>query len=313
MADWVVGVDLGGTKIDIGLVDGDNRVVQRQRIPTQNEQGGTAVVERIARVIEGFATALPPREKVTALGICTPGPVDHVSGSLLTLVNLPGLSNTPLRALLEDRLRIPVRLEHDAKAAALGDFHYGAGKGARSMTYTVVGTGVGAAIILNGELYYGEGFASGEVGHITIDRYGEMENSGVRGAVQRYCSGPNLARRYSEAMLTTVTPEGTPITGGYVAGRAQQGDPVALRIVQEAGEALGIAIASMAMILDIELNVIGGGVVALGDLLLEPARQMMRRYCFQALGARVKIVPTALGDDGPVLGCAYMARSVLNT
>jgi glucokinase len=308
--DYVVGVDLGGTKIDIGLIDPDNRIVDRTRIPTQHEQGGQAVVERIGHVIAEFTRKIP-YANVTALGICTPGPVDHVTGALLTLVNLPGLSNTPLRDLLANHLQIPVRLEHDAKAAALGDFHYGAGRGARSMTYTVLGTGVGAALILNGELYYGEGGAAGEIGHITIDRDGEMENSGVRGAVQRYASGVNLARRYAEAMVTQNTPDGAPITGGYVAQRALAGDPVAVRLVAEAGEALGIAIASMAMILDIELNVVGGGVAQLGDLLLEPARRIMPRYCFGALAPRIKIVQTALGDQGPLLGCAWMARDAL--
>jgi glucokinase len=304
-------VDLGGTKIDIGVIAPDNQIVARARIPTHNEQGGAAVVERIARVIDEFRRDLPAGARLQALGICTPGPVDHIEGKLLTLVNLPGLSHAPLRQLLADRLGIPVRLEHDAKAAALGDFHYGAGRGARSMTYIVIGTGVGAAIILDGQLYYGEGNAAGEVGHITIDRDGEMENSGVRGAVQRYTSGPNLARRYSEAMLTTTAPDGEPITGEYVATRALEGDPVALRLIQEAGEALGIAVASMAMILDIETNVIGGGVARLGDVLLTPARLAMLRYSFSALGARVKIVATALGDAGPLLGCAYMARTLI--
>ncbi|MDX2139223.1 MAG: ROK family protein [Chloroflexota bacterium] len=309
MTDYVIGVDLGGTKIDIGVIAPDNQIVARARIPTHNEQGGTAVVERIGRVIDEFRRDLPTNARLQALGICTPGPVDHSEGKLLTLVNLPGLSHAPLRQMLADRLGIPVRLEHDAKAAALGDFHYGAGRGARSMTYIVIGTGVGAAIIIDGQLYYGEGNAAGEVGHITIDRDGEMENSGVRGAVQRYASGPNLARRYMEAMVTQVTPDGDPITGGYVAKRALEGDPVAVRLVAEAGEALGIAIASMAMILDIELNVVGGGVAALGDLLLEPARHAMRRYCFAALAARLRLEQTALGDTGALLGCAWLARN----
>ena len=310
MTDYVLGIDLGGTKIDIGLIAPDNTIVARQRIPTQGDQGSAAVVERIAAVVDSFMPQLPAGSRISATGICAPGPLDHVEGRLLTLINIPGLSNAPLRDLLQNRLGIPARLEHDAKAAALADFHYGAGRDARSMTYTVLGTGVGSAIIINGELYYGEGNASGELGHITIDRDGEMENSGVRGAVQRYASGPNLARRYAEAMVTHTTPEGEPITGGYVAKRAQEGDPVAVTLVKEAGEALGIAIASMAMILDIELNVVGGGVAALGDLLLEPARQMMRRYCFAALAQRVRIEQTALDDRGALLGCAWLARNV---
>ncbi len=309
---WVVGVDLGGTKIDMGLVAPDNTVSARRRIATESELGAASVVERIAEVVEAFASQVPAGEKIAALGICTPGPVDHINGELLTLVNLPGLSNTPLRALLSERLQMPVRLEHDAKAAALGDFHYGAGKqhGVRSMTYTTIGTGVGAAIILDGQLYYGDGNASGEVGHITIDRHGEVCPCGTRGCVETYMSGPWLAKRYERGLSIAGAAPDELITGELVAQLAENGDPLALNVVTEAGEALGIAIASMAMLFDIELNVIGGSVAKLGEMLLEPARQTMPEYCFRALGERVKIVPTALGNNGPVLGCAWLARQV---
>lgn len=313
MDEWVVGVDLGGTKIDIGLIAPDNSIVARQRIGTESEKGADSVVERIAEVVESrtFKVQVPSGEKIAALGICTPGPVDHVNGELLTLVNLPGLSNTPLRALLAERLGIPVRLEHDAKAAALGDFHYGAGKkdSAHSMIYITIGTGVGAAIILDGHLYYGDGNASGEIGHITIDRYGEQCHCGTRGCVETYMSGPWMAKRYERALTQAGKVSKEPITGELVAQLAERGDITARYIVTEAGEALGIAIASMAMIFDVELNVIGGSVAKLGDLLLEPARRTMPEYCFRALGERIRIVPTALGNNGPLLGCAWLARN----
>ncbi|MDZ4763977.1 MAG: ROK family protein [Chloroflexota bacterium] len=307
MSDYVVGVDLGGTKIDIGLVDADNRIVARRRIPTQSEQGGAAVVERIADVLADFA-----RETGTtavALGICTPGPVDHVSGTLLTLINLPGLSNTSLRALLAERLGIPVKLEHDAKAAALGDFHYGAGRGARSMAYITIGTGVGAALILDGQLYYGDRNAAGEIGHITIDRYGEVCSCGTRGCVETFMSGPWLIRRYLRAAAGRGVLFDTNITGERLAELAQSGDILARQVITEAGEALGIAVASLAMLVNVDLNVIGGSVAKLGDLLLDPARRTMPQFCFRALGAGVQILPSALDDRAPILGCAWLARA----
>lgn len=312
MSKWVVGVDLGGTKTDIGLVAPDNSIPARRRIATESGRGAASVVERIAEVVESFKPELPPGEQIAALGICTPGPVDHVTGTLLTLVNLPGLSHTPLRALLSERLQIPVRLEHDAKAAALGDFHYGAGSDARSMTYITIGTGVGAAIILDGHLYYGDGNASGEVGHISIDRAGEQCACGTRGCVETYMSGPWMARRYERALADLGKTPDQPTSGERIAQLAEAGDALALQIVTEAGEALGMAVASMAMILDVQLNVIGGSVAKLGDLLLEPARKTMPQFCFRALGERVRIVPTALGNNGPLLGCAWLARQTLS-
>lgn len=129
MSDWVVGIDLGGTKIDVGLVSPENVIVGRERVPTLAVEGPASVVERIARCVEGLTQLLPDGQRVAALGICCPGPVDHESGMLEDPPNLAGLTFVPLRRLLADRLGIPVRLEHDAKAAALGELHFGAGRG----------------------------------------------------------------------------------------------------------------------------------------------------------------------------------------
>lgn len=309
MSEWVVGVDLGGTKIDLGLVDAENKIVARRRIPTENEKGPADVVERIAQIVSEFEREVP--ERIAAMGICTPGPVDHISGTLLTLVNVPGLSNTPLRQMLADRLKIPVRLEHDAKAAALGDFHYGAGRGSRSMIYIVIGTGVGAAIIIDGQLYYGDRNSSGESGHMTVNPNGELCTCGTRGCLETYTSGPWLARRFETALVDAGRTVYQTITGELVAQLAGQGDEIALKIVREAGEALGIAVASMAMVLNIDLNVVGGSVVKIGDPLFEAARKTVPNFCFKAVGEGVRVVPTALGDDGPILGCAWMAREAL--
>ncbi len=311
--NWVIGIDLGGTKTALGLISPDNRVVAHRRMPTDADQGPQAVVERIARLVAELESELPAGEKVAALGICTPGPVDHVSGTLLTLVNLPGLSNTPLRQLLAERLNLPVRLDHDAKAAALGEFYYGAGRGRNSMVYVVIGTGVGGAIIIDGQLYYGERNSSGEVGHMTVNPQGEACHCGSRGCLEVYTSGPRLVHRYQQACAgqpPALNQE--PITGERIAHLASHGDPIAAKIMNEAGEALGIAVASMAMMLNIELYVIGGSVSKAGDLLLEPARGTAPRYCVRAVGARVQIVASALGDDGPILGSGWLARHAVS-
>jgi len=309
MSEWVVGIDLGGTKTALGLISPESRVIAHRRMPTHADEGPHAVVERIAQQIAELETELPAGEKVAALGICCPGPVDHVAGALLTLINVPGLSNTPLRQLLADRLNLPVRLDHDAKAAALGDFYYGAGREHQSMVYVVIGTGVGGAIIANGQLYYGDGNASGEVGHVSVDPHAEPCHCGTPGCLETFTSGPYLAQRYMRDLArqkSATRPES--MSGERVTQLAASGDPTALKIMTEAGTALGIAVASMAMILDIELYVIGGSVAKAGNLLLGPARQTVPHYCFRATGARVKIVASELGDDGPILGCGWLAR-----
>jgi glucokinase len=175
------------------------------------------------------------------------------------------------------------------------------------LVYIVAGTGVGAAIIIDGQLYRGMHNFAGEVGGMTIDRDGEACTSGIRGCVQGYLRGPALARRYQQ-----LKEDDQPITGEQVAQRAEQGDKLALKVMTQAGEALGITVASLAMILDIELYVIGGSVIKAGDLLFAPARQAMPKYCFESIASTVKIVPVALGDNGPLLGCAWLARQAIN-
>lgn len=300
---WVIGIDLGGTKIASGLVSPDNVIVAQSRIETNADDGLDVVIQRIAEQVETLKQKLPDGESLTGVGICTPGPVDHITGDLLTLINLPGISNTPFRRALEDKLGIPVRLDHDAKVAALGEFHYGIGRERDSMIYVVIGTGVGAAIIYEGNLLYGESNTAGESGHMTVNPDGHRCHCGSRGCLETYTSGPWLERHYAEL-------SGEHISGAEITSRAIDGDENALTILTQAGRALGIAVASMAMMINVEMFVIGGSVSGAGDLLLNPARQSAKDYSFQAVSEKIKIEQSSLGDSAPILGCAWMARQL---
>jgi glucokinase len=314
MEPWVVGVDLGGTKIELGLVDPQTKITARKKIPTLAEDGPEAAIERMAQVVGEFAAQLPTGQRIASLGICAPGPLDHEAGILINPVNLPKFAGAPLAQMLSERLSMPVSMEHDAKASALGEFYYGAGRDEHSMVFTVIGTGVGAAIINHGELIRGVQNSAGEVGHATVDRSGEWCACGSRGCLETYISGPWLARRYLRLLEQEKKPLNAAVeqvTGETVANLAREGDLEALEIMSEAGEALGIAVATMAMILDIELYVFGGSVPKCGDLLLEPARRTVPRYSFRTVGPRVRLAVSELGDDGPILGCGWLARQIL--
>jgi glucokinase len=314
MSNWVVGIDLGATKIDLGLIDPQDRIVTHRRIPTQEGEGPQAVVERIAQSVAELTHELPAGKEIAAVGICSPGPVDHQAGMLLDPPNLPALHHTPLRQLLVDRLNLPVSLEHDAKAAALGEFYYGAGRNDQSMVYIVVGTGVGAAIIVDGQIYRGLHNFAGEVGHITLDRGGELCSCGSRGCAETYMSGPWLARRYQYAIdrggWAPSTENWHAITGEQISQLAEQGDPLAIKILVEAGEALGVTVASLAMILNLDLYVIGGSVAKCGGFFLDPARKLVPRYSFRSVSSGVRIVANELDTDGPILGCGWLARQI---
>jgi glucokinase len=236
---------------------------------------------------------------------------------LLDPPNLTGWVNVPLRDMLSNRLGLPFVLEHDAKAAAAGEFRFGAGRGERDMCYIVVGTGVGAAIILDGEVRRGPHNSAGEVGHITIDPAGDPCACGSIGCVETFCSGPSLARRYRRALdrrsVSTDARPPEPFGGETVTCAADAGDPAALEVMASAGEALGTAIATLAMILDIELYVIGSSVARCGDLLLAPARDAVFRHAHRSVAERVRVEVSALGDDGPILGCGWLCRSAYPT
>ena len=302
---WVVGIDLGGSKIALGLVSPANDIAARTRIDTRADEGLERVIERIAAQVEQLKKNLPTDERIAAVGIGAPGPVDPVSGDLHTLVNLPGISNTPFGRKLQQRLGLPVKLDHDAKAAALGEFYYGAGRERGSMIYIVIGTGVGAAIIYEGRLIYGEGSSAGECGHMTVDPNGHLCHCGSRGCLETYTSGPWLARHYAQASGNET------VAGAEVTQRAIAGDSIAIKVLHQAGRALGIAVASMAMMINIEQFVIVGSVASAGEWLLAAARESLRQYAFQAVSAKVKITASKLGEDAPLLGCAWMARPLL--
>jgi len=308
MQNWVIGVDLGATKIALGLIDPHNRITARRRIATEQARGAESVVARIAAAVADLSAELPAGESVAALGICSPGPVDHHAGALVDPPNMPGLHHAPLQQMLGAALGLPVRLEHDAKAAALGEYHYGAGRGAQSMVYIVAGTGVGAAIIIDGQIYRGLHNFAGEVGHITIKHDAEPCASGVPGCVQGYLCGPALARRY-RALQPDAAPD---VTGEQVAQLAAQNDSAAGQVLTQAGEALGVTVATLAMILNIDLYVVGGSVAKSGDLLLEPARRTVPRYAFESVAASVNIVATNLWADGAILGAGWLARQAIN-
>jgi glucokinase len=240
--------------------------------------------------------------------------VDNAAGTLLDPPNLAGLHYAPLQQMLSARLGIPVQIDHDAKAACLGEYYYGAGRGERSMTYVIAGTGVGSATILNGQLLRGQNNTAGEVGHVPLDRNGDLCSCGSRGCFETFIAGPWLARRY-QRKLQAANPSPSANTEGIsavdVVHLALAGDPLARQVMDEAGGALGAAIATLAMVLDVELFVVGGSVYKAGDLLLEPARRAVLRHCYRSVGSGVRIVATEIGDDGHLLGSGWMARHAL--
>lgn len=303
---WSVGIDLGGSTFKCGLISPEWSIVARNEAPTRPLEGPAQAAERVAEQVRALLAQLPSGASVPSLGICSPGPIDRSRGMIVDPPNLTGWRNVPFAQMLSERAGLPVSLEHDAKAAALGEYHFGAGRGSKSMALLIVGTGIGAAMITDGELYRGAHDAAGEVGHITVDLDGPICTCGSQGCVEAYAGGPAIVSAYNYATRRGVD------SGEAIVQAAHEGDEIARRVFQRAGRALGAAIATIAMLNDIDTFVLFGSVVKAGELLLAPAREAVPHYSHQSISSRVRILVGALGNDAGILGAAWGARAVMS-
>jgi glucokinase len=304
-------VDIGGTKLAVGIVDGGGRVLARGEVPTLAAEGPERVLDRIVRLAEAvLAESGLPADAIQRIGIGCAGPVDRQAGLILNPPNLPGWVRVPLAERLERALRRPAVLENDANAAALGEFRYGAGKGAGSLVYLTVSTGIGGGIIFDGRIWHGLKDAAGEVGHMTLVPEGPKCGCGGRGCLEALASGPSIARRAREALATgrpSRLSEAGDFTAADVVRLAREGDALAAEVWDATIGYLGLGVAAIVTILAPERVVIGGGVARAGDLLFEPLRREVRRRIKLVAVESVPILPAALGPDVGILGAAAVA------
>lgn len=315
MAQYALGVDLGGTSLKAGLVHRERGLVHEERIPTDAEQGPESVLDALAGLIAHVWAALPEGEALAGVGLGAPGAVALDRATVTRPPNFPGWDRIHVPDALCSRLdlALPVLVENDANVAGLGSAFYGAGRAFRSFLMVTLGTGVGGAILHEGRLFRGTTGGAGEIGHVSVDYEGPPAGSGVPGAVeaylgQRFLSGharahlrhrPTRLRETAGADLRGVTPKKL-----YEA--AEAGDEAARAVLAWAGHKLGCALGSAVNLLDIRKVVVGGGVSHAGDWLLEPARQALLRHVHPALRDGVELVRETLGNEVALLGAAQL-------
>jgi glucokinase len=304
----VLGIDIGGTKFAAGVVDGTGRVLSyvREATPTDLEaEGLLAFTLRLASNALDESGISPG-----AVGIGCGGPMVFPEGRVSPL-HIPAWQNFPLRARVEAALGLPTVLDNDAKAFALGEALFGAGRGARCMLGMVVSTGVGGGIVSQGRLFDGATGNAGHVGHVLVSKDGPRCYCGGYGCLTVYASGTGLAARAKEALeqgipSSLVSLPVERVTGQAVAEAAVEGDPLALDLMLGAAQALGMGIASVANLLDLDRVVIGGGVAQSGDLLFKPLREELRRRATLAFSRDVEVHPATLGQKAGVIGAAAL-------
>ncbi|HYP56108.1 MAG TPA: ROK family protein [Solirubrobacterales bacterium] len=306
-----IGIDLGGTKMLLGVLDADSKVRHESR-ERSTQLDEAELVELMVREIE---EARAKRPGVEAIGLGIPATIDHEKGLAISAVNLP-IESLPIRDLLVERTGLPVFVDNDANVAALAEHLKGAARDARNVVMLTIGTGIGGGLILGGEIYRGANGAGAELGHVVIDMDGPrcQGNCPTHGCVEAFASGTALGREGREAAerelgsaLGRMRAEGREVDGRAVTEAAQAGDRTAIGVFDLVGRRLGVALASFANLFEPETIVVGGGVMAAGDLLLEPARAELQARALPPMN-RTPVVAAELGGDAGMIGAAAMAR-----
>ena len=313
MSDSYIGVDVGGTKVAVTTLA--DRGFTATRIEPTELETSDALIEQLVRVIGEQRT---PSSR--AVGIGVPSVVEFATGRIRYSVNIP-LADVPLRALLSERVGLPVYVDNDANCAALAEAHEGGRLTATQLVMLTIGTGVGGGVVLNGRVFRGATGAAPELGHITIgldlvDGAPEQSKWPRAGSLEVLASGSALdelaeaaARTHPESALGRMLSEAGEVSGREAVEAARAGDAVALDVLDVLGQRLGIGIANMINTFDPFEVVIGGGASAAGELLLGPARETAARYTVPGVGTRTEIRLARHGADAGVHGAALMAAN----
>ncbi|GGK66482.1 ROK family glucokinase [Nocardia camponoti] len=316
LAPLTVGIDVGGTNIRASVVDAEGDVLDSVQAPTPHS--ARALEDALARSVRELST----RHHIAAVGLAVAGLISADQSTVRFSPHLPW-QDTPVAARLSSRLALPVILEHDANAAAWAEYRFGAASGARNAVLVAIGTGIGGALLIDGKLYRGSNGVAPELGHLQVVPDGRACACGKRGCWERYCSGTALADTAIEMLATDpvrsvlardVIRDPGSLTGRRVAGAAQDGDPLATRVIADFARWLGLGLGFVSDLFDPDLIVIAGGVSSSAPLFLDEARE---HYAASVTGAGhrplARLRTTQLGEAAGMIGAAELARSVAVT
>lgn len=312
-----IGIDVGGTNVKIALVDSEGKIIYSNSVPTYAQMGYEYTVNNIKQAIRDLMKETNTDAKeIEGIGFDFPGQVDYKTGVVKLAPNIPGWINVPIAQMIEEEFNIPTRIDNDVRCAALGELKFGAGKGCENFVCITVGTGIGSGLVINGQLVRGAANAAGEIGHIKLQMNGgPICGCGDTGCLEAFASGPSIvamAQEYLKGGKSTKFREMAgadgEITPYIVAKAAEAGDPVAKRIFEIVGTYIGMGLVSVINLLNPEKVIIGGGVAAAGDLLLDPIRKTIKERAMVVAGNSVEIVPAELGNSAGVIGASMLVE-----
>ncbi len=314
---YLIGVDLGGTKLLTVVSTREGKILIRKKEETRAGEGPEAVINQISEnVAEVISLQGIKKEQVLAAGVCSAGFYNHKKEVIVESPNLKKWSQVPLGPLLKEKVGLPLLVENDANAAAYGEYRRGAGQGRSHLIYITVSTGIGGGVIAEGKIFRGSRGYAGEIGHTTMDIDGPRCTCGNRGCLEALASGTAIARKASEVLgsgrstriMEVAAREGREeVTAHHVFTAAQMGDEAAAEIIERSLEYLGAGLASMANLFNPEVFVIGGGVSMSGDSFFKPLKKVFYRRAAGPVSQNVEILPAALGEEAGIMGALLLA------
>lgn len=307
---YAIGVDFGGTSVKIALVDERGTLVSQQRIITEHVRDRKEWLDAVCGAIDKLKGDLA----ICGVGVGVPGFVDFERGFIYDLANVPGWTGVPLADLLEERLNVPVTIDNDVNAMALGECTFGAGRTYQHAVFATLGTGVGGALLINNQLYRGAYSMAGEIGHISIDMNGRVSPQG-KGGLEQYVGNRRIAERAIEALEKGRASLIDELCGGdrsqispkTVKDAAAKGDPLAMEILDFVTDCIATAFSSIAYTLQPQAFIIGGGVAQDADMLFDLIRRHLQDRLSPHFYKRLEIKPAELGPNAGMIGCATLA------
>ena len=309
----ILGVDIGGTKVAVGLVDHDGRILAQGRKPMVANGTAEAAVEAVTSAIDSLLSS--SMSGVQSIGICAPGPLDPETGMILNPPNVPCWRNYPLAEKIASLYHLPVKLDNDANAAALAETRWGAARGYRYVFYATIGTGIGTGFVLDGRIYHGRTGSAAEGGHVSIDYRGPLCACGKRGCIEILAAGPAIGARARaklssatshSAILDLVNGEIAAVTSEMVGQAYAAGDPLAREILQETIELLAVWLGNTVDMLDPDVLVMGGGVAAMLKPFFDEIKNRLPSWCVNPRASEIPLVMAHYGADAGIAGGAAL-------
>jgi predicted NBD/HSP70 family sugar kinase len=302
-AGAVVGIDFGHSHLRVAVGNLAHQVLAEEAEPVDVDASGAEGFDRAEQLVRRLltTTGIDP-EKLIGVGLGVPGPIDVETGALGSTSILPGWVGTHPREELAARLGVPVYVDNDANLGALGEQVWGNGRGTADLAYIKVASGVGAGLVINGQIYRGPGGTAGEIGHITLDEAGPVCRCGNRGCLETF-----TAARYVLPLL--YSSHGTELTMARVVMLAREGDPGCRRVVADIGRHIGSGVANLCNLLNPGRVVLGGDLAEAGDLVLDPVRDSVARYAIPSAARQLTVAPGTLGGRAEVLGALALVLS----